>query len=189
MRKPFQRYDLPIPDDDYKMKHVMERDKVNFESDRIWLYVGADYRNATYAKVGITMGDLRSRSYSSANPNYFLFCAFQCYPTTTKAELEGIETRVLACLDDVFTYDNGQTKRARHFESQRLSECYYDIHFEDFFACLHDYLWDRESRHFMTDEYVDSNDISVVYGGVISFLFNDRIPDNVRRRFLRMIVR
>lgn len=189
MRKPRQSYDLHIPDDDYKAAYIMERDKLNFESRSIWLYVGADYSNARYAKVGITMGDLASRSYSSANPRYFLFCAFQCYHNTTKEELERIEGDALAYLDDVFKEDNGQTKRARHFESQRLSECYYDINFEEFFACLHDYLWENHIRYFQTCDYVDEGDTDCVYGGVLSWIFNPRVPFNIRRRFLRMIAR
>ncbi len=112
----------------------MERDRINFESPNKWLYVGADCRNLNFAKIGITMNDLRSRSYSSANPNYYLFCAFQCEQSTTKEQLERIEQCALIYLDDVFRYDNGLTKRACHFESGYLSECYYDVDFEDFFC-------------------------------------------------------
>lgn len=87
MRKPYQSYDLEIPND-FKTAAVMERDRINFESPNKWLYVGADCRNLNFAKIGITMNDLRSRSYSSANPNYYLFCAFQCQQSTTKEQLE-----------------------------------------------------------------------------------------------------
>lgn len=62
MRKPQQTFDLEIPDD-YKLASVLERDRADFESTNIWFYVGADYRDSRFAKVGITMGDLRSRSY------------------------------------------------------------------------------------------------------------------------------
>lgn len=95
MRKPPQIYNLEIPDDDYKMAAVMGRDKENFESSNIWFYVGADCRNPSFAKVGITQGDLRSRSYSSANPNYHIFCAFQCTQDTTNAQLKSIERNAL----------------------------------------------------------------------------------------------
>uniref|UniRef100_UPI003CFA6F99 hypothetical protein n=1 Tax=Enterobacter cloacae complex sp. 280C5 TaxID=3395861 RepID=UPI003CFA6F99 len=40
MKKPQQMYDLQIPDDDYKMAAVMERDKLNFESPNKWFYIG-----------------------------------------------------------------------------------------------------------------------------------------------------
>lgn len=91
MKKPQQMYDLQIPDDDYKMAAVMERDKLNFESPNKWFYVGADSRDLGFAKVGITMGDLTSRSYGTNNPNFYLFCAFQCQQSTTEAQLKSIE--------------------------------------------------------------------------------------------------
>lgn len=187
MRKTPQTYDLEIPDDDYKMAAVMERDKVNFESPNIWFYIGADCINPGYTKVGITMGDLRSRSYSSANPNYYLFCAFQCNQSTTKLQLETIEHSALNYLDDVFRWDNGLTKRVRHMESQRLSECYYHIDFEDFFLCLHDYLLDNHDRYFQTATYM--NDAGFEDGYALSWQFNPCLALNVKRHFLRMILR
>jgi len=187
VKKPQQIYDLIIPDDDFKMATVMERDKANFESADIWIYLGADCRNSRYAKVGMTMGDLRSRSYSSANPNYFLFCAFQCYHNTTKEELELIESGALNYLDSVFIQENGLTKRACHFESQRLSECYYDINFDDFFVLLHDYLWEHQCRYFQTAEY--AYDTTRVYGDALSCEFNPRLTVDQQSHFLRLIVR
>ncbi|HHS9931473.1 TPA: hypothetical protein ACTW4B_003512 [Klebsiella pneumoniae] len=140
MKKPQQIYDLQIPNDDYKMAAVMERDKLNFESPNKWFYVGADSRDLSFAKVGITMGDLTSRSYGTNNPNFYLFCAFQCQQSTTEAQLKSIEKSAISYLDGVFCAENGQTKRARHMESQRLSECYYDVNFEDFLSrCMTTY--------------------------------------------------
>lgn len=187
MRKPSQVYNLPIPDNDLKMAAVMLRDKANFESQNIWVYLGADNRNSRYAKVGITMGDLRSRSYSSANPNYFVFCAFQCYHDTTKEQLKLIEECALKYLDKVFCSDNGVTNRARHFESQCLSECFYNINFEDFFMCLHDYLMDHQVRFFMTDQYEDHS--ASMYGAALSCEFNPRLTREQKSHFLRLIVR
>ncbi|EME5107834.1 hypothetical protein VYS60_004311 [Salmonella enterica] len=187
MRKPHQIYDLPISDDDYKMAIVMERDKANFESRDIWFYLGADCRNSRYAKVGITMGDLSSRSYSSANPNYFLLCAFQCRHGTTKEQLVNIEGHALNYLDSVFIQENGISKRARHFESQRLSECYYDIDFDDFFICLHEYLWEYHYSFFQISEY--EYHTTGVYGDALSCEFNPRLTIKQRSHFLRLIVR
>lgn len=187
MRKTQQIYDLEIPDDDYKMAIVMQRDKENFESPNIWFYVGADITNHGFAKVGITMGDLRSRSYSSANPNYFLFCAFQCDQCTTRLELESIEHAALNYLDAMFCWDNGLTKRARHVESQRLSECYYHINFEEFFACLHDYLLDNHGRYFQTADF--ENDEGFVEGYALSWQFFPRLKSEVKRQYLRKILR
>lgn len=101
MRKPQQTFDLEIPDD-YKLASVLERDRADFESTNIWFYVGADYRDRRFAKVGITMGDLRSRSYSSSNPDYYLFCGFQCKHDTTRADLKNIERDVLSYLDEYY---------------------------------------------------------------------------------------
>ncbi|MFM5727890.1 hypothetical protein ACET8R_15100 [Aeromonas veronii] len=182
MRKPPQIYNLEIPDDDYKMAAVMERDKVNFESPNIWFYVGADSRDPSFVKVGITMGDLRSRSYSSANPNYHLFCAFQCYHHTTKSQLESIETGALAYLDDLFP-----NHRARHWESQHLSECYYNIDFEKFFSCLHDYLLDNHHRNFQTAAF--ENEIGVEEGYALAWEFNPRLSPKVKSRFRSLILR
>ncbi len=182
MKKPQQTYDLKIPDDDYKIAAVMGRDKVNFESPNIWFYVGADCKNPGYAKVGITMGDLRSRSYSSANPNYYLFCAFQCMQDTTKSQLESIELNALTYLDGVFP-----NHRERHAESQRLSECYNDIDFEVFFPCLHDYLLDNHPHNFQTASF--ENAVGVEEGYALAWEFNHRLPLVVQRHFRNLILR
>ncbi|HDH0708496.1 hypothetical protein QNN86_08765 [Citrobacter sp. C348] len=185
MKKPHQSYDLPIPDDDYKMAYVMERDKLNFESRDIWVYLGADVADPTFAKVGITMKNMGSRSSSSANPRYYLFCAFQCRHDTTKERLRQIEKGALNYLDAIF----GSEKRERHTESQILSECYYGINFEDFFFHLHDYLWENHYGDFQACDYVSETNPEWVYGGVLSFEFNERVTLDVRKRYLSMIVK
>lgn len=187
MKKPQQIYDLEIPDDDYKMAAVMERDRLNFESPNKWFYVGADSTDSCFAKVGITMGDLRSRSYSSSNPNYYLFCAFQCQQSTTEDQLKKIERNALSYLDKVFCDENGQTKRGRHMESQRLSECYYDVNFEDFFVLLHDYLLDNYVSYFQT--CVLKNEVGFDEGYALAWEFNQQLPEDVKRHFLSMILR
>jgi hypothetical protein len=188
MRKQQQIYDLEIPyDDDYKMTDVMERDRANYESQKIWFYLGADDMNPGFAKIGITMGDLSTRSYSSANPNYFIFCAFQCRYDTKVEQLKIIERDAKSYLDSVFCWEDGQTKRVRHRESQQLSECYYNINFEDFFVELHEYLIDNHYRYFQTMSYGFSEDIDEGYA--LAWEFNPILPAHVQRRFLRMILR
>lgn len=178
MRKALQQYDQDIPEDDYKMEEILKRDKENFESPDIWFYVGADATNPRFAKVGITMRDLRSRSYSSANPNYYLFCAFQCQHGTSRAKLNSIEKSTLRYLDDIFV-----AKRACHRESQQLSECYYDIDFEDFFSTLHDYLLDYHGEHFQTRGYGNLGRYA------LEWLFSSCIQPEEKRRYLNLILR
>ncbi|MFA4105751.1 hypothetical protein OQJ40_27095 [Serratia nevei] len=150
MRREFQPYDRELPADaDYKMEAIHQRDKDNFESLEKWLYLGADSKNASYAKIGITMGNLASRSYSSCNPGYYLFCAFKCTARTTQAQLEDIERSVLDYLDGEFTREDGTTKREPHFESGRISECYYDIDFNELFWHLHHHLFKKHTNHFI----------------------------------------
>lgn len=180
VRKPTQTYDLPIPDDDYKAAFVQERDKANFESPNNWIYLGADIRNACYAKVGLTMGDLSSRSYSSANPNYHIFCAFQCYLSTSVEQLKGIEEGALAYLDIMFPHC-----RAYHYESQVLSECYYDVSFKDFFISLHNYLHDYHLNNFMTDQHLNEMDENDGY--TLSMLFNPRFPHSFNKEYIELV--
>lgn len=187
MRKPQQYYNLNIPDDDYKMAAIMERDKANFESPNKWVYVAADSRNPRAAKIGITEKDLRSRSYSTGNPGYYLFCAFQCDQSITQQQLEDVERNAMGYLDRVFVDHNGITKRERHWESQRLSEWYYDIDFEEFFVSLHDYLLDNYASHFQIAGYV--NEVGQEEGYALSWFFNPRLPVEISRRFRRMIIR
>ena len=182
MRKPPQTYDLEIPYDDYKMAAVMERDKENFESPNIWFYVGVDNNNPGFAKVGITMGDLSTRSYSTGNPGFYLFCAFQCIQGTTKSQLERIELGALAYLDSMFP-----NHRARHVESQRLSECYYNIDFESFFKCIHNYLLDNHRSNFQTAVF--NNVVGGEGGHALALLFNHNLPHEVTIRLLSLILR
>lgn len=182
MRKPFQEYDLEISDDDYEMKDVMTRDKKNFESQDIWFYVGADSTNPRFAKIGITMGNMASRSYCSANPNYYLFCAFQCRYDTTKQTLKSIEEGALAHLDDVFP-----NCRARHKESNRLSECYYNIDFESFFLEVHEYLYSNHYTHFQATGFEDEYGID--QGHALAWEFNPCLSRETQRRFRNLILR
>ncbi|MBP4004279.1 hypothetical protein [Escherichia coli] len=158
---------------DYKMQSILSENKKNFESTEKWLYLGADDANKNYAKIGITMGDLQSRSYSSANPSYYIFCAFKCRYNITKEQLERIEGEVLKALDQRYTDDDGATKRMSHFESKRSSECYNDIDFMDFFINLHEELYNNHSNYFLItgleNEYGDD------MGEFLDCEFNSRI--------------
>ncbi|MGF6567320.1 hypothetical protein [Kosakonia cowanii] len=187
MRKPQQSYDLEIPDDDYKTAAVMMRDKANFESPYKWVYVGADARSPWDAKIGITMDDLRSRSYSTGNAEYYLFCAFQCDQRITKQQLEDIERSAIAYLDRVFVDDNGITKRKPHWESQRLSEWYYGINFEEFFVHVHNFLYDNYGTSFQIGAYL--NEVGEMDGQALAWLFNPQLEPGVSERYLRMILR
>lgn len=177
MRKIPQTYGLEIPDDDYKMAAVMDNDRANFESQNNWFYVGADERDSSFAKVGITTGDMSSRSSYSGNPNFYLFCGFQCQHNIEKSRLRRIEQNVLSHLDEVYP-----GKRARHVDSQRLSECYYDINFLDFFICVHEYLLEHHEGDFQTSYFGDNE------GYALSWQFNPRLKREVIMRFLRSIL-
>jgi len=182
MKKPLQKFDLELPADaDYKMQYIHERDKANYESLEKWVYLGADIRNPSYAKIGITMGDMRSRSYSSANPGFYLFCAFQCQESTTESQLREIEISALSYLDCMFTHNNGLTKRVRHYESGRMSECYYDIEFTDFLQCLHTFLFNYHARHFSIGDFNGEGDY-------LNWYFTPTKTWEEQVKFLRMII-
>ncbi|HHO9701262.1 hypothetical protein [Citrobacter braakii] len=175
MRKKPQAYDLEIPDDDYKMADVMRNEKADFESQNIWLYIGAKQKDPRFAKVGMTMRDMTSRSSYSGDPRFYLFCAFQCKHDTTELQLRKIERDVLSYLDEMYP-----NKRARHFESQRLSECFHDIDFEEFFFLTHQYLRDHYGKYFQKkcfgEEYA------------LSWEFNSHLPRSEWMPFLRSIL-
>lgn len=168
-------YDLDTTpyNDDYKMLHVMGEDKKNFESTDKWLYLGADIENKGYAKIGITTGDLRSRSYSSANPNYYLFCAFKFRYNVPQNVLKQVESEILEKFDQDYTYHDGSTKRKKHVESGYLSECYYNIDFIDFFQNLHYELFYNYAHNFCKCGFEDEYGNYV--GDFIDCLFNEKI--------------
>jgi len=133
------------------------------------------------------MGDLTSRSYGTNNPNFYLFCAFQCQQSTTEAQLKSIEKSAISYLDGVFCDENGQTKRVRHMESQRLSECYYDVNFEDFFVEVHDYLLDNHVSYFQTCGF--ENEAGGDGGYALAWEFSSLLKPEVKRYFLNRILR
>ncbi|NAO26202.1 hypothetical protein PsdCFBP2356_06370 [Pseudomonas syringae pv. dysoxyli] len=176
LRKDKLPWDESISFDDYKLDHVYTQTMMNFTSVDKWLYLGADAGNDRFAKIGITMGDLGSRSYSSANPNYYLFCAFKCNHDVSRDELIHMENVVLERLDGLFKYDYGASKRMYHYESGVLSECYQNINFQEFFVTLHQEIYDGFRHKFVISEMV--TEIGMGYGEFVDCLFSHKITNH-----------
>ncbi|AFI89935.1 hypothetical protein EXT68_03790 [Pectobacterium parmentieri] len=188
MKKLKVAYSLPLdPNADYKMAWLHERDKRNFESLNKWLYLGADIKDDGFAKVGLTMDDLVSRSYSSANPNYYLFCAFKCRDNITKTEIKNIELGAVEYLELEFSNEDGTSNRARHAESGHLSECFYNINFTNFFISYHDYLYEKHHRDFLVTEF--KNEFGDDEGNFLDCEFNPRFTLQEKNKFIRMLLR
>lgn len=118
------------------------------------------------------MGDLTGRSSSSESPGYHLFCAFKCRDNISKSDLERIENSALNHLEKMFTYPDGSTKRALHHESERISECFYDVNFLDLFCELHYYLYENHSNYFIRSVF--ENDDGFDEGDFLDCEFNRR---------------
>src|SRR5580700_10817336 len=104
------------------MDYVEMEARKDFESSTNWLYLGANAVHVNFAKIGLTMGDLSSRSYGSVDPNYYLFCAFKSKHNISNIELKNMENNILYKFENLYKNDDGSTKRLRHYESERLSE-------------------------------------------------------------------
>ncbi|WP_024690612.1 hypothetical protein [Pseudomonas tremae] len=169
---------------DYKMEWVWERTKRDIESTEGWLYLGADAVNKSFAKVGLTTGNLQSRSYSSGNPNFYLFCAFKCRHDLSGRELKSIEKGILSVLEERYQYDDGSTKRERHYESGSMSECFYNIDFMDFFVSLHYEIYENYRSSFVISGMDDG--FGGVEGEFVDCIFSPKIPDH--HFFRRMII-
>ncbi|KKF38521.1 MULTISPECIES: hypothetical protein [Hafniaceae] len=189
MRKPFQEYPFKLdPRADYKEEYLYNKAKQNCESTTTWLYLGADTAIPTYAKIGITMGDLTSRSYSTARPTYYVFCGFKCRADLNALELAEIESCALRYLDDQFKNHDGTTKRVNHAESGRLSECFYDVDFDSFFVTLHDYLYGRYRRDFQVAGFY--NYLDVCEGNFLLCEFNTKLVTlNEQNKYIRKVLR
>jgi hypothetical protein len=170
--------------DDYKMERAWEETRLNFESTEKWLYLGADAVDSTFAKVGLTKGDLSSRSYSSARPDYYLFCAFKCRYDLPMETLRSIEFDILTRLQDRHRYSDGTTKRRRHFESGNLSECFYDVNFTEFFMDYHFEIYNEYRSSFVISGVDDGFGGSE--GEFVDCIFNRKVPGH--HRYKRMIV-
>ncbi|RXE52109.1 MULTISPECIES: hypothetical protein [Pseudomonas fluorescens group] len=161
--------------DDYKMEYVWERTKLDMESRDGWLYLGADASNPSFAKLGLTMGDLISRSYSSGNPNYYLFCAFKCRHDISLNELKIVENNILNRLEDLYRYSDGSTKRMRFYESRILSECFCDVNFIGFFQDLHYEIYENYRSYFVISGMDDG--FGGTDGEFVDCLFSPTLSD------------
>lgn len=189
MKREKKNYELELdPFACYKMEYIHEKAKANYESTNKWLYLGADARDQTFAKVGITMGDLTSRSSSSANPRYHLFCAFKCDNDITTPKLKCIEKDVLSHLDGIFIKPNGSTMREVHCESGRISECFYGVDFLDFFRTLHYFLYEKHGNHFIGVEFYEDDEFNLHLGNYLDCEFNPHILLRERNKYIRMIL-
>ncbi|WP_313680840.1 hypothetical protein [Pseudescherichia sp.] len=187
MRKEKTYYPIDIDlFDDYKMQWILREEQKNWESLDKWLYLGADGVNKRYAKIGITMGDLRSRSYSSANPNYFIFCAFKCIHNISKEKLKAIENDILFKFTHVYVNNEGYTKRLIHVDSGRLSECFDGVDFNDFLWRLHYELFHHHSSSFITGVLYDRFDHEV--GDILDIQFNEKLVTKVEQQNFRSLI-
>lgn len=134
---------------DYKLAHSEQEIQNNFESTNKWLYLGRQLRNRNFAKIGITTGNLSTRSYSSECPDYHLFCAFKFLWDIPEYKMREIEDSILYAFERKYTYDNKRTKRMCHYESGALSECFQDINFIEFFADLHSEIYNQYRNYFV----------------------------------------
>lgn len=169
-----------IISDDYKLADIEMDIMSNFESTERWLYLGADAANPDFARIGITMRDLRSRSYSSANPNYYLFCAFKCIHNLPVVNLKSMESDVLREFENYYRDQNGLTKRAKFYESDVFSDCFYNIDFEDFLRHLHYFLYTNYRQNFVISAM--DYGFGVVDGEFIDCIFNQKVKNQNRYR-------
>lgn len=170
----------------YKMEFLHDQAKENFESTKKWIYLGASATDIGFAKVGMTMGNLTTRSSSSENPRYFLFCAFKCIDNITKTQLKAIETDALSYLESNFIREDGLSKRATHHESARLSECFYNVDFLEFFRALHSYLYETHRRWFSVCNF--GSECGIDEGDFLDCEFNSQMSRSEINKHIRMIL-
>lgn len=187
MKRKHREYNLELDSEaDYKEEWIYDRDKENYESVTKWLYLAQDVTDLFYAKIGITMGDLTARSYSSANPNYRIFCAFKCKFNISQKHLRAIENSALLNLEEMYTNPSFRMPRMRHVESRRNSECFTGIHYLNVFRDLHHYLYENHRSDFVTCGLI--NDVGHCEGELIDLEFNPNLSRNKIRKYKEMIV-
>ena len=157
----------------------------NLQSVDKWLYLGADITNPHWAKLGITLGDLRSRSYSSANPNYYIFCAFKFNYNVTKEQVLFVEGQLLDKFDLIFKDVYGTPLRLRHYESGKLSECYWPINFSYFLDTLHSELFHNYSNYFVIQSY--ENEIGYEDGATVECEFSPTLDQTTQQDLLKRL--
>lgn len=188
MRKQFEEFEKidSISDRDYKLDFLQQEARRNFESLDKWLYLGADELDANFAKIGITMGDLASRSYSSSRPSYYLFCAFKFKYNISKQDVKRVESDVLSKIDDFYRNADGSSKRMIHYESRKISECFYPVNFFDFYKDMHWIIHENHRDSFEICGYV--NKFEIDDGEFVDCIYNPRqkeLHDKYRRMILQ----
>lgn len=182
-----EKTNYPISTDlsyDYKLEWSVQEDQKNWESLEKWLYLGADFKNRGFAKIGITMGDLSTRSYSSANPNYYIFCGFKCRYNISKEKLKCIENDILRKFTNFYIDENGDTKRLVHIDSGRLSECFDNVNFIHFLAHLHYELFHNHNSSFITGVFCDESDEE--FGDILDIEFNKKFVTESEQSMYRL---
>lgn len=160
-------YDL-----DYKLEHLEQEAIRDLESLDKWLYLGADSMDRSFAKIGMTMGNLRSRSYSSSRPGYYLFCAFKFKHSMSIEKIRRVEEDVLLRMDTFHRNSDGSSKRMIHYESRRLSECFHPVVFLDFYRDMHLEIYEHHRDAFVICGY--ENEYGVSEGEFVDCIFNHR---------------
>ncbi|OTG95068.1 hypothetical protein B9T24_09955 [Acinetobacter sp. ANC 4654] len=171
---------------DYKLVAQWHDTTQNMLSDKKWLYLGADTRSPNFTKVGITGGDLRSRSYSSANPTYYLFCAFQFLYNVSKKEMESVENDVLSRLDKYWCDESGRSMRLNHYESGVLSECFDNVNFWKFYKDLHYLIYTYHRNKFLISGY-EAHEFDESNSEYVYCIFNKRLPKE-EYKYIEMIL-
>lgn len=175
-----------FPDRDYKLDYVEQQLQRDFESVDKWLYLGADSLDCTFAKIGMTAGDLRSRSYSSSRPSYYLFCAFKCKDSLSPSHIKEIERNVLSKIDLLHRNPDGSSKRMYHFESNAISECFSPVNFLEFYRDIHDTIYDNHRNDFLISGW--ENEFGAEDGEFVDCIFNKKVMSDYRN-LMRMILR
>jgi len=177
----YSELEFGFRDDDYEIEQMMHDTIQNLQNAKKWLYLGADISNPEWVKIGITAGDLRSRSYSSANPNYYIFCAFQFDYKVTIEEMRKVEMEIHYKFDQDFRQMYGHSRRLPHYESRRLSECYWPVDFLYVFEKLHSELFHNYGLYFPKIGY--ENEIGDEDGETVYCEFSPTI-DQTRKQYL-----
>ena len=179
-------FEIEIQDLDYKTEQLMHDAIQNLQNVRKWLYLGADISNREWVKIGITTGDLRSRSYSSANPNYYIFCAFQFNYNVTMKEMRRVELDMHNKFDRYFISQYGSSRRLNHFESGRPSECYCPVDFLFVLEDLHYELFHNYSLYFSKIGY--ENEIDDIDGATVRCEFSPTLPKKMQNKLLNRLM-
>ncbi len=172
-------------EDDYKFQHVWQETKRNIESTEKWLYLGADILDRNFAKIGVTKDDLASRSYSSARPSYYIFCAFKFKYNISMKKVRQVEVDVLSRMEFLYRNDDGTSRRMVHYESGRLSECFCPVDFFCFYRDLHWEIYDGHRDSFVICGY--ENKYYEDDGEFVDCIFNDRQRDR-HNEYREMII-